>query len=120
MRYCHKPLSLDHRWFGYEFRGSGCRTDDRQVEGHQVPRQNVRLLDVRPGSIVEYSYTYKPILVIKLPDGLKDSTSIAVRNHPEYGALLFFDLPTNDLTPLGQISGNLQDNYGLLVTPDGG
>ena len=59
------------------------------------------------------------ILAIKLPEGLKDSTLIALRNDPKYGALLFFD-PTNDLTPFGQISGHLQENYGLLVTPDGG
>jgi hypothetical protein len=32
---------------------------------------------------------------------------------------LFFD-PTNELTPFGQIGGYLQENYGLLVTPDGG
>ena len=59
------------------------------------------------------------ILAIKLPDGLDDPSLIAVRNDPKYGRLLFFD-PTNDLTPFGQISGNLQENYGLLVTPDGG
>jgi transglutaminase-like putative cysteine protease len=59
------------------------------------------------------------ILAIKLPEGLKDSTLIALRNDPKLGALLFFD-PTNDLTPFGQISGHLQENYGLLVTPDGG
>src|SRR5215469_767781 len=59
------------------------------------------------------------ILAIKLPEGVKDSNLIAVRNDPKYGSLLFFD-PTNDLTPFGQISGHLQDNYGLLVTPDGG
>ena len=59
------------------------------------------------------------ILAIKLPEGVKDPTLIAVRNDPKYGPLLFFD-PTNDLTPFGQISGHLQENYGLLVTPDGG
>jgi transglutaminase-like putative cysteine protease len=59
------------------------------------------------------------ILAIKLPDGLKDPTLVALRNDPKYGTLLFFD-PTNDLTPFGQISGNLQENYGLLVAPDGG
>jgi hypothetical protein len=32
---------------------------------------------------------------------------------------LFFD-PTNELTPLGEIGGYLQANYGLLVTPEGG
>jgi hypothetical protein len=59
------------------------------------------------------------ILAIKLPDDVADSTLIAVRNDAKYGRLLFFD-PTDDLTPFGQISGNLQENYGLLVAPDGG
>jgi hypothetical protein len=35
------------------------------------------------------------------------------------GTLLYFD-PTNELTPFGEIGGYLQENYGLLVTPDGG
>jgi hypothetical protein len=39
--------------------------------------------------------------------------------HPKLGRILFFD-PTNELIPFGQIGGYLQDNYGLLVTPDGG
>jgi len=60
------------------------------------------------------------ILAIKLPEGLKDSSLVALRNNdPKYGTVLFFD-PTNYLTPFGQISGSLQENYGLLVTPDGG
>jgi hypothetical protein len=59
------------------------------------------------------------ILAIKLPDGVDDPSLTAIRKDPKYGALLFFD-PTNALTPFGQISGNLQQNYGLLVTPEGG
>lgn len=59
------------------------------------------------------------ILAIKLPADLNDPSLIAIRNDPNYGRLLLFD-PTNSLTPFGQISGNLQENYGLLVTPDGG
>jgi hypothetical protein len=59
------------------------------------------------------------ILAIKLPDDLTDTSLIAVRKDPKYGRLLFFD-PTDHLTPFGQISGNLQENYGLLVAPDGG
>ncbi len=39
--------------------------------------------------------------------------------HPKLGRTLFFD-PTNDETPFGQLQGNLQANYGLLVTSDGG
>lgn len=59
------------------------------------------------------------ILAIRLPDGLNDPSLSAVLLQPKLGRILFFD-PTNELTPYGRISGHLQDNYGLLVTPDGG
>ena len=67
-----------------------------------------------------YAYGFNHvILAIKLPNGSNDPSLIATIQDPKYGKLLFFD-PTNELTPLGQIGGYLQDNYGLLVTPDGG
>jgi hypothetical protein len=59
------------------------------------------------------------IIAIKLPDGVTDATLIATMIHPKLGKILFFD-PTDALTPFGQLSGALQANYGLLVTPDGG
>jgi hypothetical protein len=59
------------------------------------------------------------IVAIKLPPGITDSSLVATMQHPELGKLLFFD-PTNEMTPFGQISGHLQANYGLLVTPQGG
>ena len=59
------------------------------------------------------------IMAIKLPVGADNEALIATVMHPKLGKLLFFD-PTNELTPFGQISGSLQANYGLLVTPDGG
>lgn len=59
------------------------------------------------------------ILAVKLPDGAADPALIATIDHPKLGKLLFFD-PTDELTPFGQIRGELQANYGLLVTPDGG
>ena len=59
------------------------------------------------------------IVAIKLPEGLKDPALIAVREDPKLGRILFFD-PTDDITPFGQIRGELQDNYALLVIPDGG
>jgi hypothetical protein len=59
------------------------------------------------------------ILAIKLPDGLNDSSLSATLLQPKLGRILFFD-PTSALTPFGRIPGYLQDNYGLLVTPDGG
>ncbi len=59
------------------------------------------------------------ITAIKLPDGPTDPSLIATMQHPKLGKILFFD-PTDPLTPFGQIRGPLQDNYALLVTPDGG
>ena len=59
------------------------------------------------------------ILAIKLPEDLKDPGLIAVAQYPRFGRILFFD-PTNEMTPFGRISGELQANYGLMVSPDGG
>jgi hypothetical protein len=59
------------------------------------------------------------IIAIKLPEGVSDSALTATVQHPKLGKLLFFD-PTDELTPLGKLSGFLQENYGLLVGPDGG
>ncbi|HZZ16316.1 MAG TPA: DUF3857 and transglutaminase domain-containing protein, partial [Candidatus Sulfotelmatobacter sp.] len=59
------------------------------------------------------------ITAIRLPEGLTDSSLIAVTQYPKLGRLLFFD-PTNYLIPFGQLPGYLQANYGLLVTPEGG
>ena len=59
------------------------------------------------------------ILAIRLPDGVEDVSLIAVMKHPKVGRILFFD-PTDELTPFGFLSGELQSNYGLVVTPDGG
>jgi hypothetical protein len=59
------------------------------------------------------------ILAIKLPVELKDPGLVAVAQYPGIGRLLFFD-PTDEMTPLGQIRGQLQANYGLLVSPEGG
>jgi predicted transglutaminase-like cysteine proteinase len=59
------------------------------------------------------------IVAVKLPDGMNDPSLVAVLQHPKLGRLLYFD-PTDEITPFGQISDELQDNYALLVTPDGG
>lgn len=59
------------------------------------------------------------ILAIKLPDDLNDPALIAVTRHPTLGRILFFD-PTDQMTPFGQIRGQLQANYGLVVSPAGG
>jgi Domain of Unknown Function with PDB structure (DUF3857)/Transglutaminase-like superfamily len=59
------------------------------------------------------------IVAVKLPDGLTDPSLVATVEHPKLGRLLYFD-PTDEITPFGQIRGALQDNYALLVTPEGG
>lgn len=59
------------------------------------------------------------ILAVRLPDGVKDPSLRAVLDHPKLGKLLFFD-PTDEWTPFGYLRGELQANYGLLVTSDGG
>jgi hypothetical protein len=59
------------------------------------------------------------VLAVKLPDSVTSPSIAAVIQHPKLGRLLFFD-PTDELTPFGRLSGQLQANYGLLVGPDGG
>jgi hypothetical protein len=59
------------------------------------------------------------ITAIRLPEGVSDPSLVAVSQHAKLGKLLFFD-PTDEITPFGQIRGDLQANFGLLVTPDGG
>jgi transglutaminase-like putative cysteine protease len=59
------------------------------------------------------------IVAIALPPDLEATNLKATLVQPKLGRLLFFD-PTDDLTPLGLLSGGLQANYGMLVTPEGG
>ena len=59
------------------------------------------------------------ILAIRLPEGTNDSSLAMVFTHAKLGKLLIFD-PTDEFTPFGQLSGELQASYALLVTPDGG
>ena len=59
------------------------------------------------------------ILAVRMPEGLKDPSLRAVLDHPKLGRLLFFD-PTDEWTPFGSLRGELQANYGLLVTGEGG
>ena len=59
------------------------------------------------------------ILGVRLMDEMKDAGFVAVYQHPKFGKILIFD-PTDEMTPFGQLRGDLQANYGLLVTPDGG
>ena len=59
------------------------------------------------------------ILAIRLSDSMTDATLYSVVNDPKLGRLLIFD-PTNERVPLGYLPWYLQENYGLLIAPDGG
>jgi hypothetical protein len=59
------------------------------------------------------------IIAIQLPDSSFAKSLPALYEHPKLGHLLIFD-PTNDLVPLGQMPFYEQDNFGLLVTDQGG
>ena len=87
------------------------------VEAYQVA------INTERGSITPQTPAYRgfdhEITAIRLPSDVQDPSLIAIYQHPKLGRLLFFD-PTDEVTPLGQIRGDLQANYALLVTPDGG
>jgi len=80
---------------------------------------NTRRGAVTPETPASMGLFNHEILAVKLPEGVGNPSFGAVLQHPKMGRILFFD-PTNELTPFGELSGDLQANYGLLVTPDGG
>jgi len=59
------------------------------------------------------------ILAIQIPADADAAGLWALDNDPKLGRLLFFD-PTDTYVSLGQLPSELQANYGLLVTDDGG
>lgn len=59
------------------------------------------------------------IVAIQLPADVDVKSFPAAIVHKTLGPVLFFD-PTSSLVPLGYLPGELQANYGLLVTPTGG
>jgi hypothetical protein len=87
------------------------------VDSYYVVTQ-VRRGIVRPDFPSPGSFNHM-ILAIRLPDDVQQGNLYAVLNHPQLGRLLIFD-PTSEYTPLGYIPPYEQENYGLLVTPDGG
>jgi transglutaminase-like putative cysteine protease len=78
------------------------------------------LIHTNRGSVVEGTPAHNGfnhmILAIRVPDGAPFDSLPARMAHPALGNLLFFD-PTNELVPLGYLSGNLQANHGLLTAP---
>jgi Domain of Unknown Function with PDB structure (DUF3857)/Transglutaminase-like superfamily len=59
------------------------------------------------------------ILAIRIPDVVTSGSLFATLDDPKLGKLLFFD-PTDEVVPLGYLPPEEQDNYGLVVSPDGG
>jgi len=59
------------------------------------------------------------ILAVRLPGDVPTDNLYSVVDDPKLGKLLFFD-PTDPYTPLGYLPDTEQDNYVLVVTPDGG
>jgi len=87
-----------------------------------VPSYHVVINDQRgavTGNMPAHNGFNHMVTAIKLPDDVNDPSLVAVLQHPKLGRLLFFD-PTDEIAPFGQIRGELQDNYALLVTPEGG
>jgi uncharacterized protein DUF3857/transglutaminase superfamily protein len=87
------------------------------VDSYQVDI-NVERGSITPGTPAYRGFDHQ-IIAIRLPADVEDSSLSAVMQNPKLGRLLFFD-PTDEMTPLGQIRGPLQANYGLIITPDGG
>jgi transglutaminase-like putative cysteine protease len=80
------------------------------------------LIDVQRGIVnPEFPSTRfnHAILAIRLPENVNDSSLFAVVDNSKLGRLLFFD-PTNEYVSLGYLPSYLQDNFGLVVTTDGG
>ena len=59
------------------------------------------------------------IMAIRLPQDIPTNSLYAIVDDPRLGHLLFFD-PTDEFVTLGYLPSDLQQNYGLLVTPDSG
>jgi hypothetical protein len=59
------------------------------------------------------------IMAIRLPQDIPTNSLYAIVDDPQLGHLLFFD-PTDEFVTLGYLPSDLQQNYGLLVTPDSG
>jgi len=59
------------------------------------------------------------IIAIVLPDASYSKSLPALYEHPKLGHLLIYD-PTNEWVPFGQLPYYEQDNFGLLVTDNGG
>ena len=87
------------------------------VKSYLMPIHTVRgIFNEKSPPSISFNHV---ILVIQLPEGSFKEQFPALYEHPKLGHLLIFD-PTNPWVPFGQLPYYEQDNYGLLVTQNGG
>ncbi len=60
------------------------------------------------------------IMAIRLPQDVTATTLYATVDDPQLGRLLIFRSHRSEFVPLGYLPSDLQQNYGLVVTPDSG
>ncbi|HTS34893.1 MAG TPA: DUF3857 and transglutaminase domain-containing protein [Candidatus Solibacter sp.] len=114
------PEVFSHRYGDCKDKATLVRTmlHEIGIESFHVAINNRRGVVTRQTPAHNFGFNHA-IVAIRLPDGVNDASLVAVLQHPKLGRLLYFD-PTDEITPFGQIDGELQDNYALLVTPTGG
>ena len=85
-------------------------------------RSEFVLVDTRRGMVdpaLPSPYFDHAILAIELPDAIQAKAYQSVITAKSGKLYLIFD-PTDEVTPLGTLRGELQDTYALLVTDSGG
>jgi hypothetical protein len=113
------PDIFSHRYGDCKDKATLLRSMLREIGVESYPVAiNTKRGSITPETPAHRGFNHQ-IAAIKLPEGLSDPSLVAVLQHPKLGRILFFD-PTDELTPFGQVSGDLQANYSLVVTPEGG
>jgi Domain of Unknown Function with PDB structure (DUF3857)/Transglutaminase-like superfamily len=85
-------------------------------------RSDYLIIDTERGSVrpeLPSPYFDHAILAIEIPDGTSTSSYHSVVTARSGKRYLIFD-PTDPYTPVGELRGELQDTYALLVTEKGG
>lgn len=83
---------------------------------YAVAQVNRDIVQPQFPSVVSFNHM---ILAIRLGSDVATQNLYSVIDDPKLGKLLFFD-PTDPYTPLGYLPDYEQNNYVLLVAPDGG
>lgn len=83
---------------------------------YAVAQVNRDIVQPQFPSVVSFNHM---ILAIRLGSDVSTQNLYSVIDDPKLGKLLFFD-PTDPYTPLGYLPDYEQNNYVLLVAPDGG